>query len=363
MKGKYIGLIAYVCILSAFAALSSSAQPGQKRSEKYFSVAFYNLENLFDTINQPRVNDEEFTPKGKNKWDTKKYQHKLHNMSKAISLIGGMGGPDILGLAEIENRYVLEDLVKMPTIADKGYDIIHYESPDPRGIDCALLYRKEMFEVVSSGIKPVVIPDEEHIKTRDLLHVEMRHEGETFHFIVGHWPSRFGGEQISLKRRMAAAVTMRQMSDSIVACSPEAKVVLMGDFNDDPVSPSIVNGLRALPSADLLKEPSDLLSPMHALYADGYGTLAHQDAWNLFDMLMINKNAVFGTASNPDGFTVYADPDKGYRAFIVNSSILTEPDGQYKGYPSRTFVAGEYRGGYADHFPVYLYFVKGRKDR
>ncbi|MDO4789491.1 MAG: endonuclease/exonuclease/phosphatase family protein [Porphyromonas sp.] len=363
MRKNYIGGIVSICLLSAFMALSLKAQPTGKKSGKYFSVAFYNLENLFDTINQPRVNDEEFTPNGKNKWDQKRYEQKLKNMSQAISYIGGMGGPDILGLAEIENRGVLEDLVKMPAIAEKGYDIVHYDSPDARGIDCALLYRKEMFRVVRSEIKPVVLPNEEYIKTRDMLHVEMLHEGETFHFIVGHWPSRSGGEQISLKRRMAAALVMREISDSIVAASPEAKVVLMGDFNDDPVSPSVVEGLRALPSVDELKQPSDLFSPMYALYKDGYGTLAYQDAWNLFDMLMVNKNAIFGTASAPDGFTVYADPDKGYRAFIVNSSLLTEPSGLHKGYPHRTFVSGKYEGGYSDHFPVYLYFIKRGTDQ
>ncbi|MBF1309213.1 MAG: endonuclease/exonuclease/phosphatase family protein, partial [Porphyromonadaceae bacterium] len=213
----------------------------QAQKQVRLTVAFYNLENLFDTIDGEN-NDADFLPDGKNQWTPDKYKQKLHNMAYAISQIGSKRGPDILGVCEIENRGVLEDLLKEPELANSGYEIVHFDSPDKRGIDCALFYRPSYYQFTAAHPHPVILKGEEHIKTRDVLEVNGLLLGEPVSFLVAHWPSRVGGEQVSLKRRLYAAEVMRSVTDSLLAADPNNKVILMGDFNDDPTSPSVVNG-------------------------------------------------------------------------------------------------------------------------
>lgn len=343
--------------LSCFGSLNAQHLDKDLKS---FCIGFYNVENLFDTINQPGVIDEEFTPTGLNRWDTDKYERKLQNMSFVISILGGAPGPDVIGLAEVENRGVLEDLIKMPSLVDKNYGIVHYDSSDPRGVDCAFLYKKDRFQVTRSAARPVVIPEEPHTSAREIVHMEGIHDGETFHFLVAHWKSRSGGEKASMHRRMASARIMRFMVDSILSVDNNAKIFLMGDFNDDPTSPSVIKGLQAKPKVKNLHQPEDLFSPMYALYKDGFGTLAYRDSWNLFDIMIANTNAVKGVGKDNE-YKLYRHPKNGYYAFIMNASFLTQAQGKYKGYPLRTIVGGQYQGGYSDHFPVYMYMVKKDK--
>ncbi len=316
------------------------------------SVGFYNVENLFDTINQADVRDEDFTPQGLNKWNTERYNEKLENLSFVISQVGSKGGPEILGLAEIENRGVIEDLINMPLLKDKGYGIAHFDSPDRRGIDVGLIYAKNVFQLTESFAHPVFLPS--GYATRDVLRATGYIDGELFHFLVAHWPSRSGGEAKSMPNRLASARVMRQVSDSLLAVNKDAKVILMGDFNDDPVSKSIKEGLKIKESPKKL-EYNDLFTPMLKLYKEGVGTLAYRDVWNLFDILVVNGNLV---GKDYKTFKIYTDPRTKNSAFVFNKEFLLQSDGPYKNYPFRTIVGGEYQGGYSDHFPVYLYLVK-----
>ena len=325
----------------------------QSTTSQRVTVAFYNLENLFDTIDQEN-NDEEFLPEGANRWTPERYQHKLRNMSHVISLIGG-DGPAIIGVAEIENRGVLEDLIAEESLRDKHYDIVHYDSPDRRGIDCAILYQPEVYKVFASGARAVEIPNEPWIKTRDVVYASGLLDGEIVHILVGHWPSRSGGEAVSLHRRMAAAKTMRSVADSLYTLFPDSKVIMMGDFNDDPISPSVREGLGVQNHPEQTK-PADYYTPMLQLYNKGMGTLAYRDVWNLFDIIAVNGELI---GSKPTTWQLYRDPETTDMAFIFKQPFMIQQSGQYKGYTLRTFVGGQWQGGYSDHFPVYVYLVKG----
>ena len=325
----------------------------QSTTSQRVTVAFYNLENLFDTIDQEN-NDEEFLPDGANRWTLERYQHKLRNMSHVISLIGG-DGPAIIGVAEIENRGVLEDLIAEESLRDKHYDIVHYDSPDRRGIDCAILYQPEVYKVFASGARAVEIPNEPWIKTRDVVYASGLLDGEIVHVLVGHWPSRSGGEAVSLHRRMAAAKTMRSVADSLYTLFPGSKVIMMGDFNDDPISPSVREGLGVQNHPEQTK-PADYYTPMLQLYNKGMGTLAYRDVWNLFDIIAVNGELI---GSKPTTWQLYRDPETTDMAFIFKQPFMIQQSGQYKGYTLRTFVGGQWQGGYSDHFPVYVYLVKG----
>ena len=329
----------------------------QSTTPQRVTVAFYNLENLFDTIDQEN-NDEEFLPNGANRWTPERYQHKLRNMSHVISLIGG-DGPAIIGVAEIENRGVLEDLIAQDSLRDKHYDIVHYDSPDRRGIDCAILYQPEVYKVFASGVRAVEIPNEPWIKTRDVVYASGLLDGEIVHVLVGHWPSRSGGEAVSLHRRMAAAKTMRSVADSLYTLFPGSKVIMMGDFNDDPISPSVRDGLGVQNHPDQTKL-ADYYTPMLQLYNKGMGTLAYRDVWNLFDIIVVNGELI---GSNPTTWQLYRDPETTDMAFIFKQPFMIQQSGQYKGYTLRTFVGGQWQGGYSDHFPVYVYLVKGAAAR
>ncbi|WP_329905404.1 endonuclease/exonuclease/phosphatase family protein [Porphyromonas pogonae] len=346
MKNRLLSFLLFLFVIT-------SLQAQDKAKYAKVTVAFYNLENLFDTIDGPNK-DEEFLPNGANAWTEERYREKLHHMASVISQIGSDKGPDIIGVCEIENIKVLEDLIAQPELKGYGYSIVHYDSPDARGIDCALLYKVSVFKLLSSKAHAVNIPGEPNVKTRDVLEASGTILGDKFHFLVAHWPSRAGGEQISLNRRMAAARVMKSVSDSVVNHDASAKVILMGDFNDDPVSPSIKRGLQTKDTPENLAA-LDLFNPMTSLYRKGIGTLAYRDVWNLFDNLVVNGNLI---GSDYTTFKVLQDKKSGEYAHVFNSEFLRQQRGHFKGYPFRTFAGGQYQGGYSDHFPVYLYIVK-----
>jgi len=316
-------------------------------------VAFYNLENLFDTINTDGVLDEEFTPEGPNRWNGKRYTEKIARMAGVISQLGAdegiPGGPAIIGLSEIENRSVLEDLAAHPLLAQAAYRIIHFDSPDLRGVDVGLLYQPRYFEPTGAISAELPLFDEEgsRIYTRDQLLVSGNFDGSEMHFIVNHWPSRSGGEKASRPRRNAAAALTRSLTDSLLAINPDAKVIIMGDLNDDPVNESVRNILRAGDTVDGL-EPGDLFNCMFPMFKKGVGSLAYRDAWNLFDQIIVSQ----GLLGNDYSSYRY------YAARVYNREFLTQKDGQYKGYPFRTYVGATYQGGYSDHFPVYIILVR-----
>ena len=315
-------------------------------------IAFYNLENLFDTIDTHNVLDTEFTPAGSKKWTGDKYWEKISNMATVISKIGekeGLPGPAILGVSEIENSSVLEDLVKADALKKFNFQIVHYNSPDRRGVDVALLYQPRYFRVTHTSSVPLFLyqDDGDRIFTRDQLVVSGIFDDEEMHFIVNHWPSRRGGESRSRPLRNAAAQLSRSIVDSITAINPDAKVVVMGDLNDDPMNESVKVHLKAVGTKKKLKE-GDMYNTMYKLYKKGIGSLAYRDNWNLFDQIIITQPFL------GDDYSSY----KFRMAHVFNDKMLIQKSGKYKGYPLRTYVGDTYKGGYSDHFPVYILILK-----
>ncbi len=326
----------------------------EKKAYKVNTIAFYNLENLFDTENDPLTYDDDRTPDGKDHWTEEIYQDKLKNMAKVMAEIGAdVSGntPTIIGVCETENRKVLEDLVNQETLVEQDYGIIQFDSPDRRGIDVALLYKKKLFTPTHYKAKELLIYDDndksKRVFTRDQLVVSGMLDGEKIHLIVNHWPSRSGGEKRSRSKRIKAAKLNRQIIDSIFSDEPYAKIITMGDFNDDPTSPSVKDYLNAQRESNGM-QMRELFNPMEDLAKQGYGSLAYRDSWNLFDQIIIS------TELTKKDFSSY----RFYKAGIYNKTYLVNAHGRYKGYPYRSFANGSYTGGYSDHFPVYIYLVK-----
>lgn len=318
-------------------------------------VGFYNLENLFDTINQPEVNDEDFTPDGANLYTPTVYIDKLSKLEEVISQIGTDVSPDglaVLGCAEIENESVLRDLVAQPALKKRNYQVVHFNSPDERGIDVGLLYNPRYFKVISSSSLYVPLKNDDGTPryTRDILYVHGLLQGEPFHIFVNHWPSRRGGEQASAPGRALAASVAKARIDTILMSDPDAKVILMGDLNDDPVSPSVAKVLGAKTDVSKVRR-SELYNPWYAYYREGIGTLAYNDAWNLFDQIIISQSFL---DKNQEGLFFQ-------RAEIFKREFMLQTSGRYKGYPKRTYDFSNYMGGYSDHFPTYLILLKEKK--
>lgn len=336
--------------LSLFLLLAFQSYSQQQY--KVGAIGFYNFENLFDTLDAPDIRDEEFTPSGSNVWNTEKYLAKLHNLSRVVSELATDITPDgvsILGVSEVENRKVLEDFVGQPLVRDRNYQIVHHDSPDERGVDVALLYNPKYFKLLGARAMPLVIYREngERDFTRDVLLVSGLFDGEPMHIMVNHWPSRSGGEAASQPFRNAAAMICKAAADSLMQEDPNAKILIMGDLNDDPISPSV----RKILNAQREKEPAGrggLYNPMYNLFKKGIGTLAYRDAWSLFDQILLSHGFVNEEA---EGY-------KYYKVFIYNEPYLLQQSGQFAGYPFRTFGGGAYLGGYSDHFPVYVALVK-----
>ena len=326
----------------------------EKKAYKVNTIAFYNLENLFDTENDPLTYDDDRTPDGKDHWTEEIYQDKLKNMAKVMAEIGAEvsgSAPTIIGVCETENRKVLEDLVNQETLVEQDYGIIQFDSPDRRGIDVALLYKKKLFTPTHYKAKELLIYDDndksKRVFTRDQLVVSGMLDGEKIHLIVNHWPSRSGGEKRSRSKRIKAAKLNRQIIDSIFSDDPYAKIITMGDLNDDPTNPSVKDYLNAKRKSNDL-QMKELYNPMEDLAKQGYGSLAYRDSWNLFDQIIIS------TELTKKDFSSY----RFYKAGIYNKTYLVNAHGRYKGYPYRSFASGSYTGGYSDHFPVYIYLVK-----
>lgn len=331
----------------------------QNKNYVVHTIAFYNLENLFDTIKSPDTFDDDFTPSGSRKWETRKYNRKLDLLSQAISQIGTDENPNmptVLGVCEIENKSVLEDLIKTPALQNADYGIVHFDSPDRRGIDVGLLYQKKHFKPTSTSSIPLYIYDKtqdrnanngrgKRIYTRDQLLVTGKLDGEEIHFIVNHWPSRSGGEKKSSPNREGAAALNRRIIDSLYNINPDAKIITMGDLNDGPYNKSVKEVLGAKGKREQVRE-KELFNPMWQMSEDGLGTLAYRDAWDVFDQMIVSEPLI------RKDFSSY----RFWKARIFNKPFLIEKSGQYKGYPLRNKQSGE--PGYSDHFPVYLYLIR-----
>jgi len=335
---------------------NSCAHSQEEKEYNINTIAFYNLENLFDYENDPITFDDDRTPEGKDHWTQEIYEAKLANMAKVISEIGeDVTGtsPALIGVSEIENRRVLEDLLNQKPLVQKDYGIVHFDSPDRRGIDVGLIYQKKLFTPTHYKAYELIIYDDQdrskRVYTRDQLLVSGMFDGEKIHIIVNHWPSRSGGEERSRPKRISAAELNNHIMDSLFGEDPYAKIITMGDFNDDPTNPSIKEVLSAKDHREDMKM-KDLYNPMEAMFKKGLGTLAYRDGWNLFDQIIIS------TELTKRDYSSY----RFYKAGIFNKNYLVTPRGQYKGYPFRSFV-NSYTGGYSDHFPVFIYLIKEKQ--
>ena len=342
-----------ILLMGIFFTTSCGAQSNTTKNEKtkdqISCIAFYNLENLYDTINNENVNDEEFTPSGTNNWNSTKYQSKLERMSYAISQIGldySPSGAAFIGVSEIENRNVLEDLVKQPNLIKRGYEIVHYDGPDRRGVDVALLYNPKQFKVTNSKSYRLYTEDSTFL-TRDQLMVSGYLQDEKIHVIVNHWPSRSGGEERSRPKRNAAAKLTRSIVDSLFRVDPKAKIVVMGDLNDDPFNESCALILGAKKELKDLKD-GELYNTLWKTLEMGLGSLTYNNQWNLFDQIIISNELANGDRSKL----------KLWKAEVFNRSFLIQQDGRYKGSPLRTYSGGAWTNGYSDHLPTLNYLVK-----
>ncbi|MEY8781769.1 endonuclease/exonuclease/phosphatase family protein [Allomuricauda sp. XS_ASV26] len=338
-----------ICLL----VLISTSLYGQK-SKAYTlrTIAFYNCENLFDTVNDSLTFDDDRTPEGRYHWTQERYHQKIENLSKVISKIGyetSKTSPDIIGLCEVENLDVLEDLVQHPNLREKDYGIIHFDSPDERGIDVALLYKKASFIPSSFKSHRLLLFDDmgEREYTRDQLVVGGTMDQEEVYFIVNHWPSRRGGAAKSQPFRVRAALLNKRIIDSIQKLDLDAKIIAMGDLNDDPIDDSLKKILKTKGKKRQLDSVS-LYNPMEAMFKKGVGSLAYRDKWNLFDQMFFTSNLV---TEDRTRLTFW-------KAEIFAPEFIRTDKGRFKGYPWRTYSGGTYTAGYSDHFPAYLFLLK-----
>ena len=330
----------------------------QSKKIATFGVAFYNLENLFDTINNNGKYDLEFSPQGDRQWDGKKYWKKIDNMAYAISQMTTKTtpmGPAVIGVSEIENISVLQDLVKADAIKDWNLQIVHHDSPDARGVDVSLLYNPAMFRVLKVENYTLKLEELPRFKTRDQMCViglmGTKQTGYSrIAIIVNHWPSRRNGENESSWLREAAARLNLQIAQELNEKYPGIGIVTMGDLNDDPYNKSVSEVLGAV--KDIKKtQPGGFYNPFWEKYDKGFGSYIYRGSWDLFDQIIVNSNIVDGTC----GLKFYA-------AEVLNREFLRQQDGQYKGYPLRTYSGGVWTNGYSDHFPTEIFLVKEVKE-
>ena len=342
---KTLILAALAIVSSLLACEDIHAQGSSGRQVQVAGIAFYNFENLFDTIpNNPLGRDEEFTPGGSRQWDGRKYWIKVHNLAYAISQFKTKTtpiGPAIIGVSEIENRSVMEDVVNQPELKPWNLQIVHHDSPDKRGVDVGLIYNPRYFKVENvTNHTLTAVP----FATRDQMCVVGKLLGERIGVIVNHWPSRLGGQEQSEPNRVAAAELSKHIADSLWTVHPEMGVIIMGDLNDDPMNKScaVVIGAKR-ESKDV--EPHGFFNPWWNILDHGIGTLAYKSAWNLFDQIIISGNLV----DAPD------DQWHFYEAKVLNFDFLKDTEGNRVGYPKRTYASGSFLGGYSDHFPTEIF--------
>ncbi|WP_439506108.1 endonuclease/exonuclease/phosphatase [Sediminibacterium sp.] len=315
-------------------------------------IGFYNLENLYDTIDNPITSDDEFTPNGAKHYTSDIYINKLYKLAYVLKDFGKEWHPRgaaIIGVAEIENDTVLNDLANHFLLRNKKYQFIHFDSKDARGVDVGLFYQQDYFHPYTAKALEVILPgkSKEAYFTRDILYVKGKLSGEEVHIYVNHWPSRRGGEDRSAPARAAAAKLCKAHADSIRIVNNAAKIIVMGDLNDNPTDKSIIETLGATGN---LKDLHDgiFFNPWIRFYERGIGTLANRDVWGLFDQILLSK-PFFDSTNNDWRFL---------KAGIYHQPFMTENTGRYKGYPMRTWDGNHYRGGFSDHYPTYVVLKK-----
>ncbi len=348
---KILLLIAVGCLMASL--IPALAQNKDKRQFAVYGVAFYNLENLFDTINNNGKYDLEFSPQGKRQWDSKKYWSKINNLANVLANMTSQttpAGPAIIGVAEIENRSVLEDLVNAEPIKERNLQIVHHDSPDRRGVDVSLLYNPDMFTLLNVTNHTLVIDGKDDFLTRDQMCVTGILGIDTVSVIVNHWPSRLGGRDESSYLREAAALLSKHIADSIWALRPDEGIMIMGDLNDDPHDRSCAVALGAVRnSRDATLH--GFYNPWWTVLDNGVGTLAYKGAWNLFDQIIVSGTLLRNL--HPDGLEYW-------KCQVDNFDFMRDNSGEPQGYPLRTYSRGMWINGYSDHFPTEIFLIRKR---
>ncbi len=336
-------------ILTALIFITLQSLYSQK-NVKSFLVVSYNVENLFDTINSPLFDDDEFTPSGAKAWTYDRYTKKLNDLGRVILSIPGRDLPALIGLSEIENRGVLEDLIKVRGLRKGEYEIVHEDDQDPRGIECALLYRPDLFKYKSHEYIPIADPVDPDYLYRGILHVHGKGpDGSSLHIFVNHWKSRSGGERETQRQRMFSAITLRKQMDLLMSRESDFKVIVMGDFNDEPTNRSLTNGLSALNKRRNIQmgDYYNLFYDLHNIEAKG--TYNYQGNWNMLDQVIVSYNLL----DQERGLTT------GYESGVILKEewMLYESEKYGESLPSATYGGPEYYGGPSDHLPIYVVFT------
>ncbi len=325
---------------------------GNKNYE-VLTVAFYNVENLFDTLNDPNTKDDARTPEGRDRWTEDIYALKVKNTAKVLAEIGRETTnqpPAVIGLCEVENRQVIVDVLNDPLLKPYNYGIVHIDSPDERGIDVALIYQKKHFLPISFKNHALRLFDKDGTRdyTRDQLLVYGILEKEPVYVLVHHWPSRSGGQKRSEPNRIDAAALNKKLVDSVLQQNPKAKIINMGDFNDEPTNTSVADVLQTTDKKRKALKNKLLYTPMMAFYKQGIGTYCYRGNWNVLDQIHVSGGLL---KDKKNGW-------KFWKAGIYNKPYLINKEGRYKGYPFRSFAGGRFLGGYSDHFAVYAYLIR-----
>ena len=308
------------------------------------TIVFYNVENLFDTINDPLTRDGDFTPEGKKNWTNIRYQKKLNDIAKVVSSVNKEDLPVLVGFAEIENKSVLEDLIKTISLQKGNYKIVHEESSDARGIDVGLIYCSNKFKYLMHKTLPV--PLDSKYKVRDILYTKgVLHETDTIHVFVNHWKSRSGGQAKTEPKRIQCAQTLRNTVDSIFNMNMNAKILIMGDLNDEPTNKSVFETLRANNSGN----SESLNNLMIPLSENKFGTYTYRGNWNILDHIIVSNSLL----NNSTGFVVNEN-----RGQIYSEDWITFTSKLGNKSPNRTYGGNNYYGGYSDHYPVFVILKK-----
>ncbi|HDR88734.1 MAG TPA: hypothetical protein ENN63_03790 [Bacteroidetes bacterium] len=321
---------------------------GKAQQSHIFQVAFYNVENLFDTRDDPYPGDDAFTPGGANRWEEERYRKKISDIARVISEMDTSGLPAVVGLCEVENRKVLKDMIAEPLLASGNYGIVHHDGPDFRGIDVAMIYRKDLFEVAEERTIPVLFPFDT-ITTRNILYVKgLAAQTDTLHLFINHWSSRSEGQRQTERRRIYSAVTLRRAVDSVMNYQPTTRILIMGDFNDEPTNTSLHTALNANNKRvnASVRELYNLMYDMHNF--EGEGTYNYRGEWNMLDQIIVSRSLLDAT----EGIKATIDGGKIYRAEWM---MFDHP--QYGTAPNRTYGGSRYYGGISDHLPVYTRLI------
>lgn len=337
-------LLSVAVLLTMLQACAQTTRNTTISAKQPFVAMFYNVENFYDTQNDPKTNDDEFTPAGKVPWTEERLETKIKHIGQVISDIANPAMPDLIGFAEVENQQVLEMLTSSAGLSKAKYSIVHYDSPDERGIDVALLYNPATFKVISSEPLHVTLPDND--LTRDILYIKGKlNSGEILHVFINHWPSRREGSEISAEKRMDAAKVLRAKLDAIQKLEKSPDILILGDFNDEPSDNSITEGLKAL-SPDQPVSKQNIYSLLYPEFKKGEGSLYYKD-WDLFDQIIVSGNLL----STKKGLRTSVSD-----AGIFKAEYLLFKSNTGESRPNRTMSGNKYFGGYSDHLPVYVKF-------